>query len=415
MIGVRMFDSGGRPRFEIGLASLLLLAILAFNPGPSDWRAVTAPARATQVSLPSEQATAAVKGIAWLGRAVPYPAPTATEDKSTLGDTYKIWFAGAGPAKRGDTFPMTWADDGGIYTSSGDPHWGGKATGLDVERFTGEPPNYFISKVNEMQDYIGNGGEGPKPSGMICVDRVLYLAFQNLLGKKPPVHGSKSQHGSDAVIVASRDHGLTWQPEKRAIQSPMFPGSLFGGPAFVNFGQNNRDARDDFVYAVSADQWDNGSNLRLGRVPKGRILDASAWEWVSGFSAAGEPAWASDLEQSKPVLTRERQISLPEMVYLRSIKRYLLLTWRLKKDFSPEDGSELFVYEAKEPWGPFLLVHHEVNWEDAQTSPYCPRLPLKWVKQSDGTITGWLQFSGSWRENSAHYRSHVRPFRLLLH
>ena len=29
-------------------------------------------------------------------------------------------------------------------------------------------------------------------------------------------------------------------------------------------------------------------------------------------------------------------------------------------------------------------------------------------------IEGWMQFSGSWRQNSLHYRSHVRKFRLLL-
>lgn len=362
-----------------------------------------------------EKATAAViKGLAWLDRAIPYPDPAPTEDKSILGETYKIWFAGAGPARRGDTFPVTWADDGALYTSSGDPHWGKKATGLDVEKLSGIAPGYYISKVNEMDDYVGNGGEGPKPTGMISVDGLLYLAFQNLLGKKPPVYGSKSQHGNDAAIIASSDHGLTWHPDKRSILNPMFPGATFGGPAFINLGQNNQDARDNFVYAVSTDQWDNGSHLRLGRVSKDRILEAGAWEWVSGVSPAGDPSWTSHLEQSVPVLTRERQISLPEMVYLRSIKRYLLLTWRLKQDFSPANGSELFVYEAKEPWGPFLLVHHEPEWEDSETTPYCPRLPLKWIDQSAEKISGWILFSGSWRENSPHYRAHVRPFRLLL-
>jgi len=353
-----------------------------------------------------------IKGVVWLDRAIPYPNPAPGEDKVELGDTYKIWFAGAGPAKRGDTFPITWADDGHLYTSSGDPHWGRKATGLDVERLSGMAPGYYISKVNEMENFVGNGGDGPKPTGMICVDGVLYLAVQNLLGKKPPLYGSKSQHGNDAAIIASHDHGLTWYPDKEFIKAPMFPGPLFGGPAFVNFGRNNEDARDNFVYAVSTDQWDNGSHLRLGRVPKGKILEAAAWEWVSSLSQAREPLWTNQLKRSVPVLSRDRQISLPEMVYLRSIQRYLLLTWRLKQDFSPEHGSELFVYEAKEPWGPFLLVHHEEQWEDVQTTPYCPRLPLKWLDQSGPEISGWLQFSGSWRQDSLHYRSHVRRFKL---
>jgi hypothetical protein len=46
----------------------------------------------------------------------------------------------------------------------------------------------------------------------------------------------------------------------------MFPDSKFGGPSFVQFGGDNADAVDEYIYAVSGDQWDNGSELRLERV-----------------------------------------------------------------------------------------------------------------------------------------------------
>jgi len=47
-------------------------------------------------------------------------------------------------------------------------------------------------------------------------------------------------------------------------------------------------------------------------------------------------------------------------------------------------------------------------------TPYCPRLPLAWL-EDDGR-TGWLQCSGSWRQDGStpYYRSHVRPFRLRV-
>ncbi len=352
-----------------------------------------------------------IKGLEWLGEQITYPAG---EDVSEIGTVYTIWFKDAGPAVRGDTYPMTWADDGEIYASSGDPHWGKKAIGLGVEKFSGYPPNYKITKVNEMYGYYGNGGDGPKPCGMICVDGTLYLAFQNLLGKKPPVYSKKSQHGTNATIVCSKDHGLTWTPDINSIKEPMFPGYIFGGPAFVNFGKNNEGARDGFVYAVSAEQWDNGSHLRVGRVPKDRIVQKQAWEFVCGFDGSGSPVWRSDMNKAVPVLSNHKRISLPEMVYLKSIKRYLLLTWSLKRDFDCNSGSELVMYDAAEPWGPFTLVHREDNWENAEISPYCPRIPLKWLKQSQDEITGWMQFSGSWRQNSRHYRSHVRKFRLIV-
>jgi Domain of unknown function (DUF4185) len=216
------------------------------------------------------------------------------------------------------------------------------------------------------------------------------------------------------MIVSSRDHGKTWTPAMKDIKGPMFPGNKFGGPAFVNTGRNNANAPDAYVYAVSTDQWDNGSNLRVGRVPADSIQDVSAWQWVSEVKDFEQPVWSSNLQQAVPVLTDDRRISLPDMVYIASIKRYVLMTWRLYKDFSPDDGTELMIYDAPHPWGPFTLVHHEAIWESRDMNPYCPRLPLKWLQANDNELVGWIQFSGSWRKNSLHYRSHVRKFKMEI-
>ena len=52
---------------------------------------------------------------------------------------------------------MTWGDDDDIYASAGDPNWGGKNDGLDIEKFSGEPPHYTITRINPMADYKGFG------------------------------------------------------------------------------------------------------------------------------------------------------------------------------------------------------------------------------------------------------------------
>ncbi len=111
------------------------------------------------------------------------------------------------------------------------------------------------------------------------------------------------------------------------------------------------------------------------------------------------------------MLSDDRWISLPEMVYLSTPHRYLLLTWHFNEDFSPTAGSRLVLYDAPEPWGPFTLVHYEETWETKDMNPYCPRVPLKWM-EPDGTA-GWLLFSGSWAQPQSHYRANVRRFRLL--
>src|SRR5208283_3387319 len=113
-----------------------------------------------------------------------------------------------------------------IYTSAGDPAWPEETrNGLDFERILGNPPGFHIDRINEMADYKGWGGEGPKPTGMISVKGTLYLAFQNLTGKgdqtrdNPDVVGNYG-HGYDAQIVSSSDSGKTWSPDIKAISTP---------------------------------------------------------------------------------------------------------------------------------------------------------------------------------------------------
>jgi len=388
------------------LAADLLAARLAFSQ-----TAEIAPQIITENSPPKPSDV--ILSFHWVGNESAYPTPGPGDDVAPVDPASRHGVPDYG-VRFGDTFPMTWAAADEIYASAGDPNWGAKWDGLDVEKFSGMPPHYTITRVNAMPDYHGSGGGGPKPSGMISVHGVLYLAVQNLLGKKPPAFGTRSQHGDDATIISSRDHGKTWAPARADIKTPMFPGHIFGGPAFVNTGRDNAGAPDKYVYAVSTDQWDNGSNLRVGRVPANRIQDAAAWQWVADVNGYKHPHWTSDLNRAAPVLTDDRRISLPEMVYIAPIRRYLLLTWRLYKDFSNSDGTELMIYDAPHPWGPFTLVHQEAMWEGKEMNPYCPRLPLKWLKVNGDEIDGWLQFSGSWRKTSTEYRSHVREFKMKI-
>ena len=191
----------------------------------------------------------------------------------------------------------------------------------------------------------------------------------------------------------------------------MFPGDWFGGPSFIQFGKDNSTAVDNYVYAVSADQFDNGTNLRLGRVRNDSILDAGAWEFATKEEDGFE--WTKDLYSSDPVLEITRHVSVPEMVYLPSIKKYLLVTWAFHKDFDPNDGSELTVLESDQPWGPFSLVHYDWIWYKEEAGCYCPRLPLKWFDEQ--TLSGWIEFAGNYLRSKdlPYYAPQVRPFKLI--
>ena len=358
-----------------------------------------------------------------------------------------------------DTHPMTWAGDGELYMATGDPNFAyfngiprhvswqeaidnpalyPHMGGVDVERITGFGDHFGIHQINTMPGLIGPGGNGAKPSGMVSVKGSLYLAAQNLLGKKTPPHRPNCQHGSDATILRSDDFGLTWNPDIQTVLSdmerelydrsnwmwrnspeertgwkgwrPMFHGFKFGGPSFIQYGCDHANALDNFVYAISGDQWDNGSELRLGRVHQDHILEKDAWMWAV-LDSSGAVKWITDLEASPPLLTIDGHLGLPEMVYISDIKRYLLLTWGLHQDFHVQAGSELTILEAENPWGPFFLVYFEEIWDSIDVCPYCPRLPLKWFDQN--SLTGWLFHSGNWH-TVQYYKPHVRKFQLLI-
>ncbi|MCL2361067.1 MAG: DUF4185 domain-containing protein [Defluviitaleaceae bacterium] len=352
----------------------------------------------------------------------------------------------------GDTYPVTWADDDELYTGVGDPcwrvindkneNWESAApmsaehypamSGAAFEKIIGKPETFEVYRVNDMPEYTGFAGNGAKPCGMVCVDGVIYYAIHNLLGIKIPPNRPKSQHGSDATIIYTKDYGKTWLPDHSKLfkdfdnethkvtyhewttqwltteqeresfngWQPMFPGSTFGGPSFVQFGKNNEDAVDGYVYAVSGDQWDNGRFLRLGRVPKDKIMDRDAWEFFTHDS------WQKDINQSSPILDIDGHIGLPEMVYIKSLKKYILLTWALHKDFDASAGSELTILEGDNPWGPFSLAHYDWMWYTRDNCPYTPRIPLKWFNQQ--SLEGYILQSGKWA--SPYYIPQIRKF-----
>jgi len=362
---------------------------------------------------------------------------------------------------RGDTYPVAWADDGELYVGVGDPNCavidGRFVTsvqmdaetktkhypaicGMVVDKISGSGENFSVSRVNDLPGFIGWGGHGPKPTGMVCVDGNLYMVAQNLLGWKPPRYGNNSQHGSDATVLKSTDKGKSWDPDLNSLLDdfqkehfcketwdwgtgpeqrgsfkdfkPMFPGSWFGGASFVQFGQNNGTAVDGYVYAVSSDHWDNGSDMRLGRVPKDKVLDIGSWEFAVTDDGGMDVSWVSNLYKSKPVLAIDRHVSTPEMVYLPSAKKYLTVTWGLHTDFYATHGSELTVLESDNPWGPFRLVHYDWMWYKEEAGFYCPRIPLKWFDES--TMTGHMLISGNWCTYEKYYLPQTMPFRLNL-
>ena len=210
-----------------------------------------------------------------------------------------------------DNWPITWGDDDALYTVFGDG-WGFeprtvKKLSQGFARVTGRPSDFRGVNIRSPSgERLGDGANGPKASGLLMVEGVLYMWVRNTL---------------NATLAWSHDRGRSWEWGFRLTES-------FGGPTFLNFGPNYAGARDAYVYVYSSDgpsAYVAYDHIVLARVPKGRIRDRSAYRFFGGLDAAGRPAWTDNLAERSPILTRPGGCERIDVVYHPELGRYL---WR---------------------------------------------------------------------------------------
>lgn len=295
----------------------------------------------------------------------------------------------------GDLWPSCWADDDNLYTANGDGLAFTPAAyhhfefddrpDMAVSRISGMPPD--LSGTTIATD-VGTNWSGPeynrKPTGMLCVNRTLYLAFQNL-----EKHIFTSTPA--ASIAQSVDHGATWTWD---AETPMFSQSIFTTIFFLDYGQNSAHALDEYVYAYGFDQsWRGQQQLFLGRVHNTRVLDRARWQFYSGIDGSGNPTWTSDIHAKVPVL-EDTRLLYPQtfgdfccpnghplgqggVTYNAPLKRYIFASW--------SHTTHQF-YESPAPWGPWSLFFSN-DFGSAQPNQnrgmYGTNIPSKFIS-ADG-------------------------------
>jgi hypothetical protein len=282
-------------------------------------------------------------------------------------------------ARGGDNWPLTWADDGHLYTAYGDGNGFQPQTreklSLGFARLEGGPSDFkginIRSSTGEDQ---GDGKAGKKASGMLMVDGVLYLWVRN---------------AGNSQLAWSTDHGSTWTwSDWKFTES-------FGCPTFLNFGQNYAGARDNFVYVYSLDNnsaYQAADRMVLARVPKSGIKDRDAYEFFVRLDDAQRPDWTKNIAKRGPVFTNPGKCYRSGVSYDAALKRYL---WCQILPTSTDARGPRFqggfgVYDAPEPWGPWTTVYFTEVWDvgPGETSSF----PTKWM--SDDGKTLYLVFSG---------------------
>jgi len=103
-------------------------------------------------------------------------------------------------AQGSDNWPLTWADDGNLYTAYGDGQGFepkvNKKLSLGLAKIVGGPEDFQgINIRSQTGETVGEGARGVKASGMLCIDGILYMLVRNM---------------GNSQVAWSDDHASTW-------------------------------------------------------------------------------------------------------------------------------------------------------------------------------------------------------------
>jgi len=279
-----------------------------------------------------------------------------------------------------DNWPITWADDDHLYTAYGDG-WGfvpkvDKKLSLGFARVAGGPVDFVgVNIRTETGERQGDDRRGPKASGMLCVDGVLYMLVRNT---------------GNSQVAWSEDHARTWRWSDWKFETS------FGVPTFLNFGKNYAGARDDYVYVYSNDHdsaYEAGDRMVMARVPKDRIRERDAYEFFRGLDGQSQPLWTGDIRDRGAVFVHPGRCYRSGISYNAGLKRYLWCQILPESTDSrgPRYQGGFGIYEAPEPWGPWHTVFFTETWDMGPGES--GSLPTKWMSEDGRTCH--LLFSGN--------------------
>jgi CubicO group peptidase (beta-lactamase class C family)/lysophospholipase L1-like esterase len=303
-----------------------------------------------------------ITGLQW--------APSATISRAALGS---------------DNWPITWADDGDLYTAYGDGQGFDpplqERLSLGYARIAGPATAFTGENIRSPSgEHYGTGPAGKKSSGLLMVGGVLYQWVRNA-----------NNNGEQCELAWSADYGDTWVWSNWQFAE-------FGYCAFLNFGQDYAGARDSYVYMYSPDTpsaYNETDNLILTRVLKDQITDRNAYEFFRGLDAFDNPIWTTDISERQPVFTFDGAANRLDVTYHPILGRYLMT---LRSRAMNGGRNQFSIFEAKEPWGAWSVVYFTESWEGAAiSSEYgewgeAQHIPSKWMSADSREF--YLVFSG---------------------
>jgi hypothetical protein len=334
----------------------------------------------------------------------------------TLGEPFAI------AESHGDTWAPARADDGNLYSPSDDTFGFHHVTDSNIafNVLEGDDPIRLKgTTINPMAEYGRSTLEGVdgctwKSSGCAFIDNALYGVVARHKYGQTSGDPHLRQTAANASIIRSVDYGGAWaRSERENREAPMFPGSRFATPYFVQYprGRAEADGADQYVYAISNNGfWDNGDSIILGRVLRSKIaaLRGDTWEYYVRGDGATDSAWTKNMSEAVPVLEKPGRLGMTGAVYVPERCCYLMISW-----YYPAGGGKITgarphtawdFYVAPRPWGPWRRIgsHHF-----APQGFYSPQICPKFLSRD----RAYIFTAGNWNEPK-YYRLTVIPLQM---
>lgn len=331
----------------------------------------------------------------------------------------------------GDNWCMTWAADDTKITSMCDGDWLGLGKGYHnhLYRIIGGADSFTREDITTYPDFSGMEGSW-FGYGVIAVDSTIY----SVISKTPGTRWSGPFRG--IKLLKSPDNGKSWYRvdkdgnelrltvndslrnrvdsvemfflEENGVKHKEQDAYPFSYISFVQNGQNNSAAKDDYIYMYSP-EGAYANKLNLARVNKKNIGIRSEWQYFSGYDKFNNPSWDHEIDNRKsvhefPDRSSKGQVFgwyswLPSVVWNEGLGLYIMVNGgayggagMTDSDMDyysawmhSETGSLGFWYSPT-PYGPWREFFYTEYWivDDEENRTYQPKLSPKWMSK-DGT------------------------------
>jgi len=355
-----------------------------------------------------------------------------------------------------DNWPMTWADDDLQYTVWGDGD-GFVSPGTDCKAYIGYASATDLTPGSPVgatyADISGcTGGQGSCAScasggGETCNGTDDNFCVQPGGSAPSTKHQGKSygliayDHDSsagtpdrlisfmedqaslrdDSFLAYSDDRGETWTNAPNLFFERSNENVLHV-PSFLQMGQSYELNTDGYFYIYSVD-FSNASDAIIGNYGAGNrlqtmdlarvsvdatsILDETQYEFWAGY-VGGVPTWTSNPASRVPVIdlgaSEQWFYLVAGFSYVPATNSYVMVSRKNDETHNGSEVTNLMMYEAQHPWGPWARVYLQDDWNPASpaTDGWSPRFFFfapAWFSASDFYMTasggpnGWDSYS----------------------